>query len=179
MGDLLNKNRIIVHKLNQTELHISTYKNSDNSRIHNIVFFRMLQQDCPNGRLTPAKFVDMYKMFFPSGNAEEFCDHVFRTFDMDKNGYIDFKVSIAWGFFYCAKQTAVMKRVMTTVLLQRWIFQRYTLRDILVDHSAWLNTIVDKIRAELTRGNALDAAILPSRKEDRTFYDVEISLAWI
>ncbi|XP_075209953.1 neurocalcin homolog isoform X1 [Lycorma delicatula] len=33
----------------------------------------------------------MYKMFFPSGNAEEFCDHVFRTFDMDKNGYIDFK----------------------------------------------------------------------------------------
>ncbi|PSN44575.1 Neuronal calcium sensor 2 [Blattella germanica] len=51
-------------------------------------------QDCPNGRLTPAKFVDMYKMFFPSGNAEEFCDHVFRTFDMDKNGYIDFKVSL-------------------------------------------------------------------------------------
>lgn len=34
-------------------------------------------------------------MFFPSGNAEEFCDHVFRTFDMDKNGYIDFKVSKA------------------------------------------------------------------------------------
>lgn len=33
-------------------------------------------------------------MFFPSGNAEEFCDHVFRTFDMDKNGYIDFKVSL-------------------------------------------------------------------------------------
>lgn len=52
------------------------------------------QSDCPNGRLTPAKFVDMYKMFFPSGNAEEFCDHVFRTFDMDKNGYIDFKVSV-------------------------------------------------------------------------------------
>lgn len=57
-----------------------------------------MQQDCPNGRLTPAKFVDMYKMFFPSGNAEEFCDHVFRTFDMDKNGYIDFKVS----YFFCS-----------------------------------------------------------------------------
>lgn len=52
-----------------------------------------LQQDCPSGRLTPAKFVDMYKMFFPNGNAEEFCDHVFRTFDRDKNGFIDFKVS--------------------------------------------------------------------------------------
>lgn len=42
----------------------------------------------------------MYKMFFPSGNAEEFCDHVFRTFDMDKNGYIDFKVSLYYGFTY-------------------------------------------------------------------------------
>lgn len=60
---------------------------------NNSDIFLLLQQDCPNGRLTPAKFVDMYKMFFPSGNAEEFCDHVFRTFDMDKNGYIDFKVS--------------------------------------------------------------------------------------
>lgn len=59
------------------------------------VFIINIQQDCPNGRLTPAKFVDMYKMFFPSGNAEEFCDHVFRTFDMDKNGYIDFKVSFS------------------------------------------------------------------------------------
>lgn len=40
----------------------------------------------------------MYKMFFPSGNAEEFCDHVFRTFDMDKNGYIDFKVRLKLQF---------------------------------------------------------------------------------
>ena len=64
----------------------------------------ILQQDCPSGRLTPAKFVDMYKMFFPNGNAEEFCDHVFRTFDRDKNGFIDFKVRapfriIFWSLF--------------------------------------------------------------------------------
>lgn len=54
-------------------------------------WFKGFRQDCPSGRLTPAKFVDMYKMFFPNGNAEEFCDHVFRTFDRDKNGFIDFK----------------------------------------------------------------------------------------
>jgi Ca2+-binding EF-hand superfamily protein len=35
-------------------------------------------------------------MFFPNGNAEEFCDHVFRTFDRDKNGFIDFKVSVSF-----------------------------------------------------------------------------------
>merc|ERR1712172_421664 len=54
-------------------------------------WYKGFKQDCPNGRLTPPKFVDMYKLFFPSGNAEQFCDHVFRTFDADKNGYIDFK----------------------------------------------------------------------------------------
>uniref|UniRef100_A0A182P246 EF-hand domain-containing protein n=1 Tax=Anopheles epiroticus TaxID=199890 RepID=A0A182P246_9DIPT len=65
-----------------------------------------MAQDCPNGKLTPAKFVDMYKMFFPSGNAEEFCDHVFRTFDMDKNGYIDFK--------HCEVQTKLVQREQNT-----------------------------------------------------------------
>uniref|UniRef100_A0A1B0BYZ0 EF-hand domain-containing protein n=1 Tax=Glossina palpalis gambiensis TaxID=67801 RepID=A0A1B0BYZ0_9MUSC len=72
-------------------------------------WYKGFKQDCPNGRLTPAKFVDMYKMFFPSGNAEEFCDHefllaidvtssgtpeeklkwAFRMYDVDGNGVID------------------------------------------------------------------------------------------
>ena len=47
-------------------------------------WYKGFKQDCPNGNLTPDKF-------FPSGNAEQFCDHVFRTFDTDKNGTIDFK----------------------------------------------------------------------------------------
>ena len=48
-------------------------------------------QDCPSGKLTPQTFIDMYKMFFPSGDAEKFCQNVFRTFDADKSGTIDFK----------------------------------------------------------------------------------------
>lgn len=54
-------------------------------------WYKGFMQDCPKGRLSPIKFVDMYNMFFPSGNAQQFCEHVFRTFDTDKNGYIDFK----------------------------------------------------------------------------------------
>lgn len=48
-------------------------------------------RDCPNGRLSPNKFVEVYKVFFPSGDAQAFCQHVFRTFDQDKSGFIDFK----------------------------------------------------------------------------------------
>lgn len=49
------------------------------------------QQDCPSGKLSRSKFLELYKMFFTTGNPERFCDHVFRTFDADNNGHIDFK----------------------------------------------------------------------------------------
>ena len=41
--------------------------------------------------MTANSFRKIYTKCFPSGNVNEFCDHVFRTFDTDKNGYIDFK----------------------------------------------------------------------------------------
>merc|ERR1712154_194632 len=47
--------------------------------------------DCPDGKLTAASFRKIYRKCFPSENMEEFSDHVFRTFDKDKNGFIDFK----------------------------------------------------------------------------------------
>ena len=33
----------------------------------------------------------MYKSFFPSGGGEKFCEHMFRGFDSDRSGIIDFK----------------------------------------------------------------------------------------
>ena len=47
--------------------------------------------DCPTGQLTPDKFIDLYKMFVWRGNAEQYCEHVFRAFDTDQNGVIDFE----------------------------------------------------------------------------------------
>ena len=41
--------------------------------------------------MTANSFRKIYTKCFPSGNVNEFCDHVFRTFDTDKNGFIDFK----------------------------------------------------------------------------------------
>lgn len=35
-------------------------------------------KDCPTGKLDPKTFIAMYKEFFPSGNADIFCSHVYR-----------------------------------------------------------------------------------------------------
>ena len=51
----------------------------------------IFQRDCPSGQLTRKKFLEVYSGFFPDGNAEKFCEHVFRTFDADHSELIDFK----------------------------------------------------------------------------------------
>merc|ERR1712142_975159 len=54
-------------------------------------WYKGFMADCPDGRLNTTAFMKIYSKCFPAGNAKEFCDHVFRTFDSDKNGFIDFK----------------------------------------------------------------------------------------
>ncbi|CAF0786256.1 unnamed protein product [Didymodactylos carnosus] len=48
--------------------------------------------DCPNGILDKKKFIEVYKLRYPDGKANKFCDHVFRTFNPDKkSNSIDFQ----------------------------------------------------------------------------------------
>jgi len=54
-------------------------------------WYKGFMSDCPEGKLNTESFMKIYSKCFPQGNAAEFCDHVFRTFDADKNGSIDFK----------------------------------------------------------------------------------------
>jgi neurocalcin delta len=37
--------------------------------------------------------VEVYKQFYPSGKADKFCSHVFKTFDTDNSGEIGRKFS--------------------------------------------------------------------------------------
>ncbi|XP_053212395.1 neuronal calcium sensor 2-like [Panonychus citri] len=54
-------------------------------------WYKGFQSDCPDGRLTKKKFLEIYSMFCPDRSPTEFCDHIYRTFDSDGDGYIDFK----------------------------------------------------------------------------------------
>ncbi|KAH8878381.1 Neuronal calcium sensor 2 [Schistosoma japonicum] len=47
-------------------------------------------KDCPSGLLNRSTFLSMYTQFFPDGKARLFYEHLFRTFDQDASGSIDF-----------------------------------------------------------------------------------------
>merc|ERR1719219_3205684 len=54
-------------------------------------WFKGFKVDCPDGELGKDKILDMYSMILPVGNAKVFVDQIFRIFDKDGNGTIDFK----------------------------------------------------------------------------------------
>ena len=62
---------------------------------------KIFTKNCPNGRLTPRKFIDMWNTLSWKGNADEYCEHVFRIFDADKNGFIDFKEFLLALYITC------------------------------------------------------------------------------
>ena len=54
-------------------------------------WYRGFLQDCPSGQLSAEQFRQTFAEYFPDGNADEFVKHVFRSFDKDHDGTIDFK----------------------------------------------------------------------------------------
>ncbi|CAF0929003.1 unnamed protein product [Didymodactylos carnosus] len=47
-------------------------------------------QDCPDGKLSKEKFIEIYSQFYTKGQVQKFCEHAFRIFDKDGSGNIDF-----------------------------------------------------------------------------------------
>ena len=56
---------------------------------------RGFKKDCPGGLLCQDKVLEMYTMILPEGNAKSFVEQIFRVFDKDGDGTIDFKVKFA------------------------------------------------------------------------------------
>ncbi|KAL4218201.1 hypothetical protein ACF0H5_022937 [Mactra antiquata] len=79
-------------------------------------FHREFKQNSFNGRfINKAKFHEVYNELF-TGDARDFADNVFRTFDRDKNGFVDFEEFIIG--VYVSAGTDVEQKL-------RWAFKMY------------------------------------------------------
>ncbi|XP_018949093.1 visinin-like [Cyprinus carpio] len=54
-------------------------------------WYENFQKQCPSGRITPEEFQKIYERFFPDSDAAAYAQHVFRSFDTNDDGTLDFK----------------------------------------------------------------------------------------
>ena len=51
-------------------------------------WYQKFIKEYPDGFISKPQFENMYQSFFPKGDAREFADHIFRTFDGNADGRI-------------------------------------------------------------------------------------------
>ncbi|KAL8176709.1 UNVERIFIED_CONTAM: hypothetical protein K2H54_037774 [Gekko kuhli] len=54
-------------------------------------WYESFQKQCPDGRITRAEFEKIYGNFFPNSDPKVYARHVFRSFDTNDDGTLDFR----------------------------------------------------------------------------------------
>lgn len=54
-------------------------------------WYENFQKQCPSGRISPGEFEEIYGRFFPDSDPKSYARHVFRSFDTNDDGTLDFK----------------------------------------------------------------------------------------
>ncbi|XP_046853081.1 neurocalcin-delta B-like [Xenia sp. Carnegie-2017] len=71
----------LIHLLNRTKFEEKELKK----------WYQKFIREYPDGFISKSQFESMYQSFFSKGDAREFADHIFRTFDGNSDGKIDFR----------------------------------------------------------------------------------------
>lgn len=54
-------------------------------------WYQSFLKECPSGRITRQEFQSIYSKFFPDSDPKAYAEHVFRSFDANSDGTLDFK----------------------------------------------------------------------------------------
>ncbi|XP_071356896.1 visinin-like [Trachinotus anak] len=56
-----------------------------------VQWYENFKRQCPTGRISKEEFQAIYSKFFPESEANTYAQHVFRSFDTNDDGTLDFK----------------------------------------------------------------------------------------
>jgi len=56
------------------------------------LFHKDFMKEHRNGKVTKDEIIKLYRDVFPHGDPTAFAEHMFRVYDTNKNGYVDFRV---------------------------------------------------------------------------------------
>ncbi|XP_035208201.1 frequenin-1-like [Stegodyphus dumicola] len=128
-------------------------------------WYKGFLKDCPNGQLTEQGFLRIYKQFFPQGDPSKFASLVFRVFDENKDGAIEFEEFI--------RALSVTSRGSLEEKLV-WAFKLYD-----VDNDGYITreemySIVDAIYQMLgNQAKVEDSEDDPKKRVDRIFEQLD------
>ncbi|KAM4691318.1 recoverin [Rhinophrynus dorsalis] len=54
-------------------------------------WYQSFLKECPSGRISKKQFESIYSKFFPDADPKAYAQHVFRSFDANNDGTLDFK----------------------------------------------------------------------------------------